>query len=47
MAVAIRRNIGMRILGVYLIPEGVTGIASLPLGGPVLAVCLCSQAFSS
>ena len=38
MASGFNRNIGMLLLGIYLILVGVTGIASLPLGGPLLAV---------
>jgi hypothetical protein len=38
MAVAIGRNLGMLLLAIYLILVGLTGLLSLPFGGPLLAV---------
>ena len=38
MALPMGRNLGMLLLGIYLILVGVTGLAALPLGGPILAV---------
>lgn len=38
MALAVRRNVGMLLLGLYLVLVGLAGLIPLPLGGPVLAV---------
>lgn len=38
MALTIRRNVGMLLLGIYLILAGLSGLTTLPLGGPLLAV---------
>ena len=38
MALAIGRNLGMLLLAIYLILVGLSGLVSLPLGGPILAV---------
>jgi hypothetical protein len=35
---AIGRNLGMLLLGIYLILVGLSGLVALPLGGPLLAV---------
>ena len=34
----IGRNIGMLLLGIYLILVGLSGLVALPLGGPILPV---------
>lgn len=34
----IGRNIGMLLLGIYLILVGLSGLVALPLGGPILSV---------
>jgi hypothetical protein len=38
MALAIGRNLEMLLLGIYLILVGLSGLVSLPLGGPILPV---------
>lgn len=38
MALAIGRNLGMLLLAIYLILVGLSGLVTLPLGGPIVAV---------
>lgn len=38
MAVRVTRNLGMLLLGIYLILSGLTGFVALGLPGPVMAV---------
>jgi len=37
MALRIGRNVGMLLLGIYLIIVGLSGLIALPLGGPIVA----------
>jgi hypothetical protein len=38
MAVALNRNLGMTLLAVYLILVGISGVVSLALPSPLLAI---------
>lgn len=38
MALAIGRNLGMLLLGIYLILVSLSGLAALPIGGPILSI---------
>ena len=38
MAVALRQNVGMILLAIYLILSGFAGIATLPIPGVLMAI---------
>jgi hypothetical protein len=38
MAFAIRRNLGMLLLGVYLLVVGIVGLTPVPMIGPVAPI---------
>jgi hypothetical protein len=38
MALTLRRNLGMLVLGIYLLIIGIAGLFPLPVMGPVLPV---------